>query len=446
MRQFINDYIRKNFLITPDDLILIAISGGLDSLVLFHLLKESGYHTALAHCNFGLRGNESEADEAFIRELAKKYRVPVFVKRFDTAGYAKKKGISIQMAARELRYNWFEEIRKNEGYDWIATAHHLDDQIETFFINLLRGTGISGLGGIMPRNGKIIRPILFATRKEILAYAKQHKLSFREDSSNTSKKYLRNRIRLDLIPLIEEIQPEFQSIMADNIRRLKETNDIFLASMAGIRKKLIRKSKDGDQVNASELRDVSLTFLYELLSPYGINEAVCGDLMKSLSETEAKLFQSEGYELRLERGMVFITQRAQRKKEGRKEKVYQIRKGQREMRIPIHLSLREVNKEKESDVPLDRRFASLDKDKLQFPLLLRRWKPGDVFHPFGMRGKKKLSDFFIDRKMTTREKEDTWLLISGGAIAWVIGHRIDHRFRVTGKTRAILRISVGVVI
>lgn len=435
-------FIAREKLFRPEDKILLAVSGGIDSVVMGELFHLAGYSFGIAHCNFGLRGKESDADEAFVEKLAGKYKVPFFTKRFLTAKAAKEEGISVQMAARELRYQWFEEILVKEIYQSVATAHHLDDQVETFFINLLRSTGIAGFHGILPRQGNIIRPLLFSYRDDIETFARKHKLTFREDSSNAETKYLRNKIRHEIIPVFRELNPVFPQILSETIHRIRETETIFRDSIEKAQKKIIRKDKTKTHIRIADLRQLTPIELYafELLSPYGFNEAVIRDILHSPDDASGKIFYSSTHRLIKNREELILNPLVSKKESGLKNAGISIPENKKEIRKPIHLSFTTAITGKTFSIDPSREVANLDLRKIKFPLILRRREKGDSFYPYGMNKKKKLSDYFIDIKLSIPEKENTWLLCSGSYILWIVGHRIDHRFRVTSKTKEVLQV------
>jgi tRNA(Ile)-lysidine synthase len=426
----------------PDDRILLAVSGGIDSVVMSELFSRAGYSFGIAHCNFGLRGKESDADEVFVEKLASKYKVPFYSKRFLTSKGAKEKGISIQMAARELRYQWFEEIRETEKYSSVATAHHLDDQVETFFINLLRSTGIAGFHGILPRQGKVIRPLLFSCRNNIEAFARKYKLAFREDSSNIETKYLRNKIRHEIIPVFRELNPAFPQLLSETILRMRETEVVFRKSIEATRKKILRKDKNGIHIRTEDLKKLTPVDIYafELLSPFGFHEAVIRDILHSPDDISGKTFYSSTHRLIRNRKEFILNLLPGKKESSLKNAEISIPENKNEIRKPIHLSFTKTATGKKFSIDPSKEVANLDLRKIVFPLILRRWTKGDSFYPFGMNQKKKLSDYFIDNKLSIPEKENTWLLCSGPNILWIAGHRIDHRFRITSQTKEVFRV------
>ncbi|MCE3280407.1 MAG: tilS [Bacteroidetes bacterium] len=434
LKDFIQ-YIRNEKLCTPGDSILLAVSGGVDSVVMCELFSRSDLNFAVAHCNFQLRNAESEEDCLFVAKLAKKYKVPFHTATFNTADYSKKNKLSIQVAARNQRYDWFEQIRNKEGYSYIATAHHRDDSIETFFINLIRGTGISGLHGILPQQGKLIRPLLFTTKEEIVSYALKNKLKFREDSSNASDKYLRNKIRHSVVPVLKELNPMFDSVLSQNIQHLRDVEKIFRKEIQNKQKELlIIKDKETQiAVKALQQLDPIETYLFEILRPYNFNSSICQKIAASLNKDSGKQFFSSTHRLIKDRDKLIIQEITN---VTISDKTTTLKKDQKKIQIDtLRLSFKKLRAgTKFSHSSLQ---AALDLDKLRFPLTVRKWKHGDTFQPLGMKGKKKLSDFFIDKKLSLSEKENVWLLLSGDDIAWVIGYRIDDRFKITDETKKI---------
>jgi len=438
----ISSFIEHNRLFLNTDRILLAVSGGLDSVVMAHLFYKKGLKFGIAHCNFGLRGKESEGDEDFTRSLAEKMGVPFFVKHFNTTAYASLKKISVQMAARELRYEWFGKVRVREKYDFIATAHHLDDQEETFFINLMRSSGLAGFHGIAPKKERLIRPLLFASRKEIEAFVKKNNIPYREDRTNRETKYLRNKIRHDLIPVFRNINPQFSQILNENIGRLKESEIIFRAAIEKTRKKIVRV-KDGNVVILiRELKKLNSanTYLYEFLAPFDFNFPVCRDIVNSLDETETKQFYSSTHHLVKERDRITITPVAAEKRKKVPGIPQRITEKTKRIVSPVKLVISRIAFDPVMPFNPSPDYAYLDCRKLTFPLTIRKWQKGDHFYPFGNSHRKKLSDYFTDKKFSMPEKEDTWLLCSGEKIIWVIGYRSDNRFRVTKKTGEVLVI------
>jgi len=433
-------YITTNKLFSPSDKTILAISGGIDSMAMCELFNKADFQFSIAHCNFGLRGKESDEDEMFLKEIAKKLNVDYYCKKFDTKKYASDKGISIQMAARELRFNWFNDLLKNNSpiYKYIATAHHLDDQTETFFINLIRGTGISGLHGIQPKHGNIIRPLLFAKRKEIEDFVDDNKLSFREDSSNKSDKYIRNKIRHKLLPLINEINPEFDNLIQKNIENFKETEEIFKYEITRQRKRIFQEENGITYFSIPELLKLKplRTYLYEFLKPFNFSISIIEDIINSIKNISGKQFYSPTHRLIKDREYLIITQI----QKAEDDIIFNISEEDKIVIRPIKLTINKIEFNKEIQLRSSKKTAMLDFEKIKFPLSIRKWRKGDYFFPFGANSKKKLSDFFIDNKFSIIEKEASWLLCSEEKIVWIIGQRIDNRFRVSKKTKYLLKI------
>lgn len=435
------DYIKKESLFLRHQHILLAISGGLDSVVMAELFRQAELHFSIAHCNFKLRGRESDRDQRFVKELAARLGVRFYSKSFPTALYAREHRLSIQMAARELRYLWFDELLIRENVDFVATAHHLDDQMETVMINLIRGTGLDGLKGIRSKQGQIIRPLMFATRMEIEQFQQAHNLACCVDSSNLTIKYVRNKIRHEILPVLNSINPDFRNGLTQTIERMQE------AGM--IAREKINEKKDivcsGDQtslmINIPELLKLSPVnaYLSEWLSPLGFNYSSIKKVSDSLKGISGKLFISPSHCLLKDRKQLIVRPLSANTSLPVSE--YFIDDGVSRIHLPLSLTFERVNITGDFRPTCDSRIAHLDLALIRFPLILRRWKNGDSFQPFGMKHTKKLSDFFIDEKFSIFDKTNSWILESDGKIAWLIGHRSDDRFRITPDTVQVLRIE-----
>ncbi len=438
LRSFIK-YIEDNALFTTEDTILIGVSGGIDSAVLFDLLNKAGFSTGIAHCNFKLRDTESDKDEAFVENLARKYQRPFYIKSFDTKKYASEKGISIEMAARELRYNWFEEIRHKHHYDRIAVAHHRDDQMETFFLNLARGTGISGLTGMKPVNGKIVRPLLYASRNEIVQYCKKNHLEFREDSSNENTEIQRNKIRHMIIPLMEELNPSFREGLMRTMENLQGIHKIQQTEIANEWERIVVRKGPDYYLSIEELKLLNPlpTYLFEFLKPFHFNNEVISDIVTSLDSVSGKQFLSPTHRLVRDRETLIVTLLASEEK-----KTYYLDANCSEICCPVKMKVTLLEKRYEYEIPESAKIACIDLDKVQFPMIIRCWLKGDYFRPLGMTGMKKLSDFFVDQKMSLPEKEKTWILANGEQVVWVIGRRLDDRYKITSRTKNILLLEL----
>lgn len=424
-------FVIKNALLKKGDKTLITVSGGRDSVVLCELFHKAKFPFAIAHCNFQLRGKEANDDELFVKKLASKYKVDFFSKRFDTKVYFKKNKLSVQEAARILRYEWFEEVCKKNSFDFIATAHHKDDELETFFINLIRGTGIAGLHGISVKRGAIIRPLLFAGRAEIDAFVKLNKLHFREDSSNASEKYLRNNIRHKVLPLFEKINPSFRNTLSEEIKRLSEVEKIYNQFVEASVKRILKNNSIS--ISALKKSKFAEVVLYEILKKYQFNSDIAEEVFSSLDSEPGKQFFSPTYRLIKDRQGLIITMRNSGKAKG----IFLVSQKVKRLITPLEIELSKVKNSDNFIIPKDSKIACLDFDKLKFPLQLRKWQEGDFFYPLGMKRKKKISDFFIDIKLSLPEKESTWLLCSGREIVYILGKRIDERFKVGKETKMI---------
>jgi tRNA(Ile)-lysidine synthase len=411
--------------------VLLAVSGGIDSVVMCDLFSRAGITFAIAHCNFQLRGEESDGDEEFVRLLAVQYNVPFHVKHFDTRAAAAEEGVSVQMAARRLRYEWFGEVQEDNSYASVATAHHRNDEIESFFINLVRGTGIAGLKGIRARNGDIIRPLLFAYRNDIEAYASENNLEWREDSSNLSAKYLRNRIRQTIIPALKDINPNIESIIAADIRRINEVFRLLEGHIEEKKKQLITHQSNDVLISIPLLKQLQPihTYLFEFLKGYGFHESSINDIVTALDAEPGKQFYSDTHRVLKDREYLVVTPIEETRLDAAL-----IAEGQEHLDELVKMQFQLVKRTDIESLKGPSSIAYLDKSRLQFPLVLRKWLPGDFFYPLGMRARKKLSDFFIDNKFSIAEKERTWVLVSGTDIVWVAGHRVDERYKVTDLT------------
>ncbi|MBO7277603.1 MAG: tRNA lysidine(34) synthetase TilS [Bacteroidales bacterium] len=440
MLEKFESFVSDNNLFSKDDRILIALSGGVDSIVLSHLMCRANYKISLAHCNFHLRDEESNRDEAFVRRWAKENNIPLFVKEFDTYQYMKENKLSLEMAARDLRYNWFNSLLESEGFTCLCTAHHLDDSIETFFINLLRGTGIAGLHGIKVKNDKIVRPLLFATREEILSYAKQNNISYVDDSTNSETKFTRNKIRHNLFPVLREINPNFEFALKKDIEYLNDTEFIFRREIEKTKKEIIETEQEVIKINISKLKQLNplKIYLYEILSEYGFNETNINDILSCLDEISGKQFFSKTHRLVKDRQYIFIDVI----KNNTTNDFFLIDNCQSSLIHPLKMQIELLRDLKFINISKDKNIAMLDADLLKFPLILRKWRQGDSFVPFGMKKEKKLSDYFTSNKYSLLDKENQWILCSEEKIVWLVSERIDDRFRISNKTKNILKIEV----
>jgi tRNA(Ile)-lysidine synthase len=415
--------------------LLLAVSGGLDSMVLLHLFKELKYEIAIAHCNFQLRGIESFGDQKFIQDYAEVHSIPIYVTQFDTIAFAKDYKLSTQVAARELRYNWFYELMDTENYDYVLTAHHADDNLETFLINLTRGTGLEGLTGIPEQNDKIIRPLLYFSRNEIDNYAKEQTISWREDSSNASDKYLRNKIRHHLIPVLKELNPSFITSFLKTESYLQES--LAMVEDAAIMVYQQVAKEDGDLIYFDLVKLLQLpnykSYLYQWLKEFGFT--AWDDIYDLVESQSGKQIFTSGFRLLKDRDSLVLVPI----EDSEIEEDFYIDECQNEVKIPLNITFCKV-----SDISVaTNKTIFVDADQLVFPLKIRKWKTGDIFFPFGMDGKsKKVSKLFKDEKLSLLEKENVWILCSNDQIVWVIGIRADNRFRITDSTKNILKIEL----
>ncbi len=433
------NFIQSNNLVDSNDRILLAVSGGIDSMAMAHLFLSIGTHPGIAHCNFSLRAAESDMDEEFVRDFAKRHDLPFYNVRFKTREYARRRKISVQMAARELRYEWFEKIRKANHYDLIAIAHNLNDNIETLLINLTRGTGLTGLSGIRPSGNYIIRPLLFATRQKITEYCNENGIAFREDRSNAETKYTRNKIRHLVLPVLKEINPSVEETLNETAQRFASLDKI----VSGYVDQLIRTTSvaSGDttifSVNKLTELNPDRALLFEVFSRYGITGSGSSDLSGLLKGNTGRMIITGTHRIVKNRGELIVEPA-----EGRKSADYQISKPEDLNDIPGILSAVIIDRGPDFIIPCEKNVACIDFEKICFPLVIRGWKKGDFFYPLGMNRKKKLSDYFTDRKYSLPDKENARILESDGKIVWILGERLDERFKVTSSTTTILLIRL----
>lgn len=438
LEQFLS-YTQSQNLIRPGSKVLLGISGGLDSVVLLDLFSRAGIHVTLAHCNFHLRGEESDGDAEFVENLAQDYAVRLYQTDFDTIDYAREQGISIEMAARDLRYDWFEKLSNQLEIDQIAVAHHRDDVLETFFLNLIRGTGIRGLSGIKVKSGKVIRPLLFASREEIIQYANARSLQFREDSSNSDVSIQRNKIRHEILPMFEEINPAFRRKLSETIGVLGDVEQVYKDKVEEVTDELC--SYEGELIRISIEKILKhkhpQIYLYEILRSYHFNAAVVEEIYDALTGLTGKQFFSSSHRLIKDREYLILDTL----KEDTSDLFY-IEAGQQSAEQPYIMDIEECTVDEHFKMSFSSNIAYIDLEKVTFPLAIRKWKKGEYFRPLGMKGVKKLSDFFIDCKMSILEKDQTWLLVNGKHVVWVMGRRLDDRFKITDQTKKVLKITI----
>ena len=428
------NHLNSNFNQLKDKKLLLAVSGGLDSMVLMHLFQELNYSIGIAHCNFQLRGNESDEDENFVKLQAEKFQIPIFSIQFETEKFANTNKLSIQLAARKLRYDWFYQILEQENYDYLLTAHHLDDQLETFLINLSRGTGIEGLTGIPATNDKIMRPLLPFSREEILAFAEENSLSWREDSSNASTKYLRNKIRHDVIPILKSLNPNFLTSFENTLEHLNQANALVNDASRNTYDLVVKQLDDQHIFDIPRLLELPnyKAYLYQWLKDFGFT--AWNDIYDLVNANSGKQIFSETHVLLKDRNRLLLFE----KREKHNAEIYFVKDFESKVNIPLKLSFCKVANI--SNVNANCIFV--DENQLKLPLVIRKWQEGDVFYPAGMIGKKKLSKFFKDEKYSLFDKQNQWLLCSNDEIVWVIGKRSDQRFLTNENTKNYIKITL----
>ncbi len=459
------EFVKTENLFQPKDRLLIAVSGGVDSVVLCELCSQAGFDFAMAHCNFQLRGKESDEDEDFVKQIAEKYKVPFFVKKFETEKFATENKVSIQVAARDLRYHWFDELinpvrtdvhpgrhstgkprlngSSGQAFNHLLTAHHADDNIETILMNFFKGSGINGLKGILPKNGKIIRPLLFSKKEVLETFAAEHDLQFREDSSNSSDKYTRNYFRNHLIPDLEKVFPEVKDNIIHNADRFRDINILYNQALDTSKKKLITFKGNELHIPVLQLLKTKAlpTIIYEIIKESGFSSKQTDEVIKLLQSDSGRFVQSQTHRILHDRKWLIISPLNDTTIQH-----YLIEEETKE----VHFTKGKISIERNIDLRItaDANIALLDASQIKFPLLLRKWKQGDYFYPLGMQnlpagrpGKKKLSRFFIDQKLSMNEKENTWVIESGKKIIWIVGMRIDDRVKITTQTTQVLKLS-----
>ena len=434
MKEQIQQYIIQHQLLSGEKPVVVGISGGADSVALLHILVSLGYKCIAAHCNFNLRGDESFRDEQFTIDFTQRLQVPLCKISFETNKYAQENRLSVEMAARELRYRWFEELLNTYDADAVAVAHHRDDSVETLLINLTRGSGLTGLTGIKPKNGNVVRPLLCVSREDIYAYIENNGLEYVTDSSNSSDIYTRNFIRLKVIPLLEEINPSVKASLARTANHLYDASLIYNHSIEEARKVIIQNNRLS--ISALLSFPAPATILYEMLKPYGFSRTVCESIFTVLEKDSGKIFYSSTHRLLKDRSDLLIDVLS-----GEESKAYLINLEDDNVDLPVELKPEIVVIKEDYQIEKDRKFAYFDFDKLSFPLVLRHWQEGDWFVPFGMKGKKKISDYFSDKKFSLFDKEKTWLLCSGQDVIWIVGERTDNRYRIEKTTKRVLKLK-----
>jgi len=441
LRKF-RQFTANNKLISETDYVLLAVSGGVDSVVMTHLIHQCGFKFAIAHCNFRLRGKDSDVDASFTKELAKNWNVPYFEKSFDTEKYAQTHGISLQMAARDLRFNWFNTLLIENKFDILALAHNKNDVAETILINLIRGTGISGLHGILPKNNRYIRPLLFAQRHEIEAYAKKNNIAFRSDKSNFEDKYIRNNLRLNIIPLLQQINPSLIETLNNTAQYINHIEQIYHEKLKEIRSKTLKEEANKTLLDKHffSAQSNSSAYLFAFLNDYGFNTSQISQIKLAITKSPGKIFISTSHRLLIDREHLIIEPIP----DLTSDDLIEIEENTESISTHgLNLSLCIINPNEINALnKTAKNICYLDFEKLKFPLQLRTWQQKDKFIPLGMKQKKKLSDFLIDEKINMFDKERINVLKSNNVICWVVGHRLDERFKILPSTRKVLKIEI----
>ena len=433
-------FVKENQLFDERNKVLLAISGGIDSIAMLRCFKDAGICSfGVAHCNFALRGEDSDADEEFVKKLAKRTKVPFHSHVFDTQAFAEKEKISIQMAARQLRYAWFARLMADYGYDYVATAHHKNDALETVLFNLVKGTGIAGLHGIKHKSGNVVRPILFADKETIMDFVAEKQLAWREDSSNESRKYARNLIRHEVVPVLKKVNPDLENTFQHTAERIAQVEEIYLAHVAKVEQRAVQKEGSNIFINMELLTadKANAVVLHDLIKRYGFNFIQAKDIWTKLLEGAGRIFESPTHQLNIDRAALVISPKDL--SDFLPVAVFQNQEEFKDGRLWLKFSQESADGFKISG---NKRIAALDLDKLTFPLEIRKWQHGDFFFPLGMKKKKKLSDFMIDEKIPLNLKREVFLLTSGNAVVWVVGHRIDDRFKITSETKRVMKAQI----
>lgn len=426
-------HLSENLPFLKEKKLLLAISGGIDSVVLAILLKQLNYDISLAHCNFRLRANESDEDENFIKNFASENDLKLYVTAFDTESFAKDNKLSIQVAARQLRYIWFHQLLQENQLDYMLTAHHLDDNLETFLINFTRGTGLEGLTGIPVQNDKIVRPLLNFSREEIVEFASDNKIEWREDSSNSSDKYLRNKLRHDVVPILKSLNPSFLNSFQDTLNNLQQSKSLAEDASVLVYKQVVTENEIQKFFRLFDLKRLPNyeAYLFEWVQPFGFK--AWKDISDLTEAQSGKFILSENYRLLKDRDFLVLEEIPTHDLNS-----YEIEENS-EIHLPIKLKISTVS---EWNRQTDSSTIYVDKEKLKFPMTIRKWQEGDYFCPAGIDGKKKVSKYFKDEKMSLSDKENTWLLFSDNQLVWIIGKRQDRRFYIEKTTAQVLKIEL----
>lgn len=435
----VKSFIQKEKLLHHSSKILVGVSGGSDSMVLLEILRQLNYSCFVAHMNFSLRGKESDDDEAFVRDFARQIPFPFYTKKVDTLEHAKSKGISMEMAARELRYDFFDQLLEQHKIDVIAVGHHKNDVAETMLINLTRGTGVRGLSGIQAKMGKVIRPLLDISNEAILKYSKENKIPYRVDQSNTDTRIKRNNFRHNIIPKFEQINPSFIQTMADTAHRMQQVQKLIDNVVSGFTSEHVINNRGNKYILLDGLLNhpSRSVFLFEILNPFGYNTSQLDEINNALEKTPGKTWYTNTHRLILSATHLILQERD----EEPEIEALVIQANCRKVDSPLALTISAPLALNDCTLNFSNTNVFFDAEKIHFPLTLRKWRQGDWFIPFGMKGTKKLSDFFIDNKLSLVEKEEVYVLVSGEDIIWILGYRTDERYKITKETKSVIQIE-----
>ena len=433
MLSILQIHLQNNFTYLKEKKLLLAVSGGIDSMVLLHLFHKLEFDVTVAHCNFSLRDAESDADEDFVRTTCEALKIPYYIQKFDTKQFASDYKLSIQLTARKLRYDWFSELLSEQKLDYVLTAHHLDDEIETFLIHLTRGTGLEGLTGIPEKNENVIRPLLKFSREEIVIFAKENNIQWHEDSSNASNKYLRNKLRHNVIPILKELNPSLMHSFKNTLENLKQSQALVDDASRIVYRKVVQEEEHQMKINISALKQFNnyKAYLFQWLKPLGFS--AWDDIYKLVDAQSGKQIFSENYSLLKDRQFLIVTQQ----NNPFDNNSYSIERETLEVKIPLNFKISRVD----NISNVLNTVIFVDEEKITFPLEIRKWREGDVFYPSGMNGKKKVSKYFKDEKFSLIDKKNQWLLCSNNEIIWVINHRADQRFIAKQTTKKIIKFE-----
>jgi tRNA(Ile)-lysidine synthase len=434
----IENFIAENQLLNRQNAVLVAVSGGIDSAALLHFFVKSGYKCAVAHCNFHLRGENSNRDACFVKQLAKKYAIPFYIHEFNTFATAEKEGISIEMAARKLRYDWFEELLQNNDFQAIIAAHHQNDNAETILLNLIRGTGIRGLTGMRAKRGNIVRPFLCVTRLEIENYAKENGLQWCEDLSNSDTIFKRNHIRYSILPEIEKQNPVFVQSMAKFSSNIFDAIALYNSALEYFSQKIFTENNDFVSLDIQTLLNCPApkTILFEILQHFDFQSDMINEIFDNINSQSGKKYFSKKFQILKNREKLIVS-----KIQNIENKQFIIEKNIKLIENPLKISFEIIDKKDVKLLKVEKNIALFDYERIKFPLVLRTWQSGDYFQPFGVLGKQKVSDFFVNQRLSLLEKQNVWLLLSDKKVIWIVNHRADGRFKITEKTEKILKIT-----